>query len=138
MLLLDTNAVSELRQRKGNRNAGFSRWAGSLDIDQAFISVITLFEIEGGILLKQKNDAAQASTLKTWFEQEVIRRFSDRILPVDEAAIRIAARFRLIRTLPDRDAFIAATAIYRDMTVVTRNIKDFADTGARLLDPWSD
>jgi hypothetical protein len=98
--------------------------------------VICIFELQMGILQKQRTDEAQASVLRSWLTDYVMLSFSDRILAVDTAiALRCAALH-----VPDpcsyRDSLIAATALVHGMTVVTRNVSHFQRTGASLFDPW--
>ncbi len=101
-----------------------------------FVSAITIMEIEKGILQISRKDALQGNMLRGWFTQMVLREFTGRVLPFDtETAIHCASLH-----VPDQrsanDAMIAATAYRHDMTVVTRNVKDFEELGVKLLNPW--
>jgi predicted nucleic acid-binding protein len=71
-----------------------------------------------------------------WFDNDVLQRFAGRILPVDEQVAILCAELHVPNPRPDRDAYIAATALVHDLIVVTRNTRDFEGTGARLLNPW--
>ena len=137
MYVLDTNVVSELRPRR-NRESDphVIAWARSESPSSLYLSVICIFELQMGILQKQRTDEAQASVLRSWLTDYVMLSFSDRILAVDTAiALRCAALH-----VPDpcsyRDSLIAATALVHGMTVVTRNVSHFQRTGASLFDPW--
>ena len=92
--------------------------------------------MELGTLLMERHDARQGAILRSWMEGHVLPAFAGRILAVD---IPIALRGAALQ-VPDprsyRDALIAATALVHGMTVVTRNVKDFAATGVSILDPW--
>jgi hypothetical protein len=138
MYLLDTNVVSELRKaRSGKADAGVAQWAEQTRTAELFLSVISVQELEIGVLLRERKDAAQGRTLRAWLEQHVLPAFANRILPVDTAVARAGARLHVPDPRPVRDALIAATALVHGMTVVTRNVADFAPTGAVVLNPWS-
>ncbi|CCM78873.1 type II toxin-antitoxin system VapC family toxin [Rhizobium mesoamericanum] len=134
--LLDTNVVSELRKvGDGKADANVTKWVGAQDSHELVISVITILEIERGILTIQRRDTAQGSRLRGWMDSHVRPAFAERILPIDDA---IATRAHL--HIPDRrneaDALIAATALVYGPTVVTRNVQNFKDTGVIIIDPW--
>ncbi|MBI5899574.1 MAG: type II toxin-antitoxin system VapC family toxin [Rhodocyclales bacterium] len=137
MFLLDTNVVSELRKAKsGKADANVIAWAGSIASGSLFISVITLLELETGVLLLERRDSAQGAILRTWMDQHVLPAFHNRILPVDAVVALRCARLHVPDPGAGRDALIAATALVHGMTVVTRNIGDFQATGVTLLNPW--
>jgi predicted nucleic acid-binding protein len=137
MLLLDTNVVSELRKvRIGNADPNVARWVETLDTATLFISAITVHELEIGILLAERRDPPQGAVLRLWLETLALPAFQGRILPVDVAVGRRAARWHVPDPFPINDALIAATALVHGMTVVTRNIADFVPTGVPLLNPW--
>lgn len=135
MFVLDTNVLSELR-RPDRANPNVVRWADSVPVDQFFVSVMSLLEIERGALQIARKDLVQARVLRSWIDDHIRVRFANRILPVDEAvALRCAALY-VPDPRPERDALIAATALVHGMTVVTRNVDDFARTGVALFNPW--
>ena len=137
MLLLDTNVVSELRRvRNGKADANVSRWAETTDFAALFISVITAHELEIGVLLAERRDPAQGAMLRQWLETLALPAFRGRILPVDLAVAKHAARLHVPNPCPINDALIAATGLAHGMTVVTRNTEDFASTGVPVLNPW--
>jgi len=136
-LLLDTNAVSELRKvALGRGHPAVARWAAALDADTLFLSAVVIMELEIGVLRLERRDTGQAAILRRWIDDLLLPEFADRILPVDIAVARRAATLHVPRTRPERDAMIAATALVHGMAVATRNIGDFADMGVRLIDPW--
>lgn len=136
MYLLDTNVVSELR-RGSKAEPAVSAWANTAASELFFLSTITLLEIRRGILLIARRDPRQSAILETWLNDVVLREFESRILPFDaDMALRCAA-LHVPNPKPERDALIAATALAKDLTLVTRNLRDFSDCGVRLIDPWS-
>jgi toxin FitB len=138
MFLLDTNVISELRKHGDRRaNRRVSAWVEQVDADSCFVSAITLFEVELGILLlERRGDATQAEMLRSWYERKVLVEFADRTLPVDAAVARRCARLHVPRPRPERDGYIGATALVHGLAVVTRNVGDFGGTGLTVINPW--
>lgn len=137
MYLLDTNVISELRKAKsGKSNKNVILWANSVSARSLFLSVMTILELEIGILLLQRRDATQGALLRSWLNMHVLPAFSDRILVIDTAVAQCCAKLHIPDRRSDRDAIIAATALIHGMTVVTRNVNDFKDTGAQVFNPW--
>lgn len=137
MYLLDTNVVSELRKvRLGRADAQVARWAQEVAVAQLYISVITVHELEIGVLLLQRRDLPQGAVLRSWMDDYVLPAFGGRILPVDTAVVQRSAQLHVPDPQPFRDGLIAATALVHGMTVVTRNVADFARTEVALLNPW--
>ncbi len=138
MFLLDTNVISELRKvRLGKADAHVARWADSVDVNELHVSVITLQELEIGVLLAERRDPASGAVLRSWLTQQVLPAFAGRILPVDTLVAQRSARLHVPDPRPVRDGLIAATALVHGMTVVTRNMADFEQTGVALLNPWA-
>ncbi|MDR1799525.1 MAG: type II toxin-antitoxin system VapC family toxin [Bifidobacteriaceae bacterium] len=135
MLLLDTMVVSDIG--KTRIEPALRHWAKTVDLAQAFISVVSLEEIELGILLKARQDPVQAGYLRRWFSEAVLGGFQGRILPIDSAVALQAAALHLDRTCPANDARITATALVHQLTVVTRNVTDYAGTGVALINPYA-
>ena len=137
MILLDTNVVSELRKlRAGEGDANVARWAGSVDIADLYLSVITVMELEAGVLQMERRDAAQGAILRAWLDTYVLPDFDGRVLPVDTPVAKRCARLHVPDPRAERDALIAATALVHGMTVATRNTLDFGPTGVTVLNPW--
>ena len=137
MFLLDTNVISELRKvRSGKADQNVAHWADSVEAAARFVSVITLQELEIGILLAARKDAPKGALLRTWMNHHVLPAFAERILPVDTAVALRSARLHIPEPRPVRDALIAATALVHGMSVVTRNVPDFEPTGAVVINPW--
>ena len=138
MFILDTNVVSELRKvRQGKANARVARWAGSVNAVDLYLSAITIQELEIGVQLIERRDAAQGAMFRTWLNRHVLPAFDGRILPVDLIVAQRSASLHVPDPQPMRDSLIAATALVHGMTVVTRNVEDFKSTGVRILDPWA-
>ena len=139
MFILDTNVVSELRKvRVGKADEHVARWADSADAADLYLSVITIQELEIGVLLAERRDPAQGAIFRAWLNNHVLPAFAGRVLPIDVAVAQRSARLHVPDPRPVRDGLIAATALVHDMIVVTRNVADFEPTGARILNPWSD
>ncbi len=134
--LLDTNVVSELR-RPGKTHPAVRAWAGAFPIEQFFLSVISILEIEIGIRALERRDFAQAKPLRAWLEGRVLPQFDGRLIALDLKIARRCAELHVPDRLPERDAMIAATALTHNLVLVTRNEKDFRATGVVLLNPWA-
>ena len=138
MYLLDTNVISELRKaRAGKADRNVTAWAAPIPLTQFFVSVVTIHELEMGVLLAERRDPRQGRLLRTWLDGRVVAGFGTRILPVDTAVVRRSARLHVPDPRPFRDALIAGTALVHGMTVVTRNVTDFEPTGVPVVNPWT-
>ena len=137
MFLLDTNVVSELRKaRAGKADRNVAAWANDVPAAALFLSVISVQELEIGILLAERRDPEAGAVLRAWLEGHVLQAFAERIVLVDTAVARRSAALHVPNQRPVRDGLIAATALVHGMTVVTRNVADFEPTGVRVLNPW--
>lgn len=131
MYLVDTNVVAEAR--RGTREA--VAWLRSVDPFSVHLSVITLGEVMRGIALKRQSDPKAATHLTEWL-RKLRHDHRDRILPITDQIAVEWGRISALRPRGDADGLIAATAIIHDLIVVTRNLSDFEDTGAAVVDPW--
>ncbi|NUA26421.1 type II toxin-antitoxin system VapC family toxin [Cupriavidus basilensis] len=137
MYLIDTNVISEMRKReradKGVR--AFFRQAAKQD-SELYLSVVTVGELRRGVeLIQHRGDHAQGALLATWLHT-VLREFGAHILAVDAEIGQLWGRLRVPHAEHALDKLIAATALIHDLTVVTRNVSDLADTGVRVLNPF--
>lgn len=135
--LLDTNVISEWVKPRPDPHV--VAWLADTDEDRTFLSAISFAEIRLGIELLP--EGRRRRQLALWLAEDLTARFEGRILPVDrhiaEAWGVITARGRTAgATLPAIDGFFAATAEAHRLTLVTRNVKDFAPVGIPLLNPW--
>jgi predicted nucleic acid-binding protein len=133
--LLDTNIISEIRKRE-RAHPNVVRWVARTPIDEMCTSVMVLAEIRRGIELKRRNDPDQAQSLDRWFAQ-MRSRLGSRVLPIDEPIAEAWALLSVPNRLPLIDGLLAATAKLHGLTLVTRDVGDFARTGISLLDPFS-
>jgi len=137
--LLDTNVVSEgMKRHPAPRVAD---WLASLNPARAFISVVTLAELRSGI--DRLPAGVRRRELDDWLSREVVEGFRDRILTIDPGVANVCGRM-LARVHLDRgaavtmDVWIEATAQVHDLTVVTRNVRDFEPLSVPVLNPWLD
>jgi predicted nucleic acid-binding protein len=135
MFLLDTNVVSELR-RPDRGNPDVVRWASSVARSAQFLSAVTVLELEIGALSLSRKDKAQGGLLWTWIRHKVLPEFAGQILPFTVDTSLLCAPLHVPDRRPQRDTMIAATALEHRLTVVTRNIRDFASMGVPTLNPW--
>lgn len=136
--LLDTNVVSEWT--KPNPNPGVVAWLSEVDEDRVHLSVVTLAELRRGI--ERLPAGGRRMRLDEWLRQELVPRFEGRIIPIDEAVAEswgrvVARRDAAGRPIGTMDAFIAATAECHGLTLVTRNLADFAGSPGEIQNPWS-
>ncbi len=137
--LLDTNCISELVRIKPEPRV--VSWMQATEETLLYVSVLTLGEIRKG--LAGLPQGKRRTHLETWLEIELGARFAGRILPID---VSVADRWGLLaasakregRTLSAIDGLLAATALHHNLTVVSRNVSDFADTRVQVLNPWKD
>lgn len=134
--LLDTVTISEGRRRR--RDPGLLSWLAEVNPLLTSISVVTVLEIERGVLLAERSDAQQAAVLRSWLSDSVLSEFDGRVLPFDLASAQICASLHVPNPRPKYDAMIAATALVHGLTVVTRNVKDFEPMGVKVFNPWVD
>ncbi|MER9655300.1 type II toxin-antitoxin system VapC family toxin [Mesorhizobium sp. M0152] len=137
-LLLDTNVLSEVTRPAPD--ARVLDWLDGLDEDRSFISVVSIAEIRRGVALMDEGRKREA--LAEWLARDLPQRFEQRVIPVDEPVALawgdlMGLAKRRGRALSSMDGLIAATAIAQELTLATRNTKDFDGFGLELLDPWT-
>lgn len=136
MYLLDTNVMSELR--KGERGDPAVRsWIAPLEGDALFLSVLVVGEIRKGVERVRRHDTAAAEVLETWLS-EITSAHADRVLPVTTEIAERWGRMNVPDPLPVVDSLLAATAYVHGLTVATRNVSDFAATGALTINPFDE
>ena len=134
MYLIDTVVVSELRKLK--RDARLTSWIDRQRTSDLFISVVTVGEIERGIVRQRARDADFATALAAWLDR-VLSLYSERVLPFDLQVARRWGRLSAALGNDSADLMIAATALEHGLTVVTRNVSDFEPTGVETFNPFN-
>lgn len=137
--LLDTNVLSELI--KPRPEPAVHAWISGLNDRQAFLSCVSIAELRRGIEVMDSGKARDR--LESWVARDLVPRFRDRVLPLDLAAAdawgRLMARSKAVgANLGILDGFLAATAVTRGLTLVTRNTRHFEWSDVPLLNPWMD
>lgn len=136
MYLLDTNVISELwKFSRGKADPVFESWFRVYSDRPLYISVVTLMELERGVLVMERKDPAQGAYLREWCST-VREKFQKRTLVIDGAVADYCAGLHVPDKAPENDAWIAATALAHGLTLVTRNVKDFERLHVRLLNPF--
>ena len=133
MYLLDTNVVSELRRPRPH--ARVLAWLERVRDSDLYLSAVTIGELQAGVEITKDRDPAKAAEIAAWLEELAL---SYNVLPMDAQAFRHWAKL-LHRRSGElvEDAMIAATALVHNLTVVTRNVRDFETLGVRTLNPFT-
>jgi len=135
--LLDANVLSELKRPSPSHKV--TAFVAGCPLEQLYVSTITLAEIRFGI--ERSPDAIRRTEIQQWLTHTIRPMFAGRTLAITEDTM---LRWRLLvedgrksgRTFPQPDLIIAATASEHNLTLVTRNVKDFAGLGIAILNPW--
>lgn len=133
MYLLDMNVVSELRKPKPHQ--GVVEWVRKAPDESIYLSAVTVGEIQAGIEITRGQDPEKAQEIEMWLDS-VVQSYS--VLAADGSVFRRWAQ--LMHRRPDHhleDALIAATALARNLTVVTRNVDHFNSFGVSLINPFT-
>lgn len=136
--LLDTCVLSEFTRRQPEKKV--IDWLDRMDEDTLFISAITIGEIQHGI--ERLPESHRKTELLVWFNNELIRRFETRILPLDAAAMllwgSLVARMEQDgKPMSVMDSLIVATALQNNLIIATRNSSDFLPCGVQVINPWN-
>jgi predicted nucleic acid-binding protein len=138
MYLLDTDVVSELRKEAAGRaDPQVVRWVAAVPRTQLFVSAVTMFELELGVLRSERADPVKGERLRRWLEDDVVPSFARQVFAVNDRVARLAAAFHVPDPAPLRDSLIGATALVHRMPVVTGNDRDFTRfEGLGVVNPW--
>ena len=136
--ILDTCVISELVAKRPDPKV--VEFIDSLDSDDVYLSVITIGEITKGV--EKLPDSKRKQELYSWLKEDLLARFYARVVPLDidilmEWGLLIAHLESTGITLPAIDSLISATALTHKLTLVTRNVDDFKDTGVEIVNPWA-
>jgi len=138
VFLIDTNVISEVRKRE-RADPGVAAFFRDIASNQeaVFLSAVTVGELRRGAeIIRHRGDRPQAQQLEAWLE-ELLREYHDRVLSFDADAAQVWGRLRAPNPQHVIDKQIAAIALINDLTVVTRNVGDFANTGVKLRNPFA-
>ena len=133
MYLLDTDVLSALRRRQ--RDPAVARWVETQRTSDLYLSVVTVGEVERGIVRQQRRDPAFAEALAVWLDR-VLAWYGDRVLGVDLPTARRWGQLSGALGHDGADLLIAATALEHGLTVVTGNTRHFEPTGVAVLNPF--
>ncbi|KXV15704.1 DNA-binding protein [Caballeronia megalochromosomata] len=137
MFLADTNVISETR-REERANEGVRAFFESAELrnQTVLLSVVTVGELRRGVdSLRHRGDLRQAENMEAWL-RGVLRSYDRKIVPVNRTVGEVWGRLRARHPEPAVDRLIAATALVHDLTVVTRNVRDFERVGVKMLNPF--
>jgi hypothetical protein len=131
--LVDTNVVSEANKRRAD--AGVTEWFAGVRARDIWLSVLVIGEIRAGIERLRRRDRVAAQRTQDWLDQ-LVATHHRQILPITQDVAEVWGSLNVPQRLPTVDALLAATALVHDLTLVTRNVKDVASSGVRLLNPF--
>ena len=132
MFLIDTDVLSALRRRE--RSPQIARWMSRQREGDLYLSVVSIGEIERGIIRRQRSNPDFAHTLALWLDS-VIKLYGEQILGVNLAVARRWGQLSAGIGNDSADLLVAATALEHGLSVVTRNVRHFRPTGVRVIDP---
>lgn len=139
MFLLDTNIISESRKLGTSRiDPRAARWFAQVDVEVTFVSAMTIFELERGVGQMERRDAKQGAVLRRWLDDQIMTIYEHRTLALSREVALVCAGLHIPDPKSERDAWIAATAIAAELTLVSRNAGDFATMGVKLINPFDE
>ncbi len=132
--LLDTNILAELRKREAG-NAGVRQWFAEVADEHLYLSVLVIGEVRRGVELLRRRDPIAAAQLDAWLHR-MKAQFGSRIVGIDSDICELWGSIGLQQPVPPIDGLLAATALFHDMVLVTRNVADIERTGVRYVNPF--
>lgn len=137
MFLLDTNIISESRKLGSSRiDPRAAAWLSQTDAEATYVAAMTIFELERGVRQMERRDTVQGTALRRWLDDQIMPTYEHRTLPLSCEVALICAGLHIPDPKSERDAWIAATALDAGLTLVTRNVADFAGMGVELVNPF--
>ncbi len=137
MFLLDTNIISESRKLGTSRiDPHVALWLSRIDVEVTYVAAMTMFELERGVQQMEHRDAKQGVVLRRWLNDQIMTTYEHRTLPLTRDVALICAGLHIPDPKSERDAWIAATAIDAELTLVSRSVDDFANMGVGLINPF--
>lgn len=138
VFLVDTNVISEIRKHTKANKGVRAFFKQAVEEEQPlFLSVVTVGELRRGVeLIRYRGDLHQADRLEKWLTG-ILSEYQDNLLDISPDIAQLWGRLRVPHPENALDKLIAATALIYDLTLVTRNHKDFAKTGAKLFNPFT-
>jgi len=137
MFLVDTNVISEVRKKSKVKPGVRAFFKQAIeDKTRIYISVVTVGELRRGVeRIRYRGDVRQANQLEKWLAG-LLTEYQDHILDINQDIAQLWGRLRVPHPENVLDKQIAATALIYELTIVTRNYKDFVKTGVRVLNPY--
>ena len=135
--LLDTCVLSEYTRRKPEEKV--FQWVDAIAEEELFLSAITIGEVKNGI--ERLEESHRKTELQVWLNDGIIKRFGQRILPLDAQTMLVWGSLRAKmgkagQPMPIMDSLIVATAMQNNLIIATRNVSDFLACGLQLINPW--
>jgi toxin FitB len=133
--LIETDVLMHVR-RRDKTDPSVRAWFETCEPGRAFVSALTLFELEQNCEALMLKDVSKGAMIRLWLNRHILPAFEGRVLAVDGAVARIAASLQATRPRVERDAMVAATALTHKLGIVTGHAQFFAGTGAQVINPW--
>ncbi len=131
--LLDTDILSAIRRKQ--RDPNLEKWLNSIQSADVYLSVVTIGEVERGIIQQRRMNPEFAEELQRWLDT-ILLSYEQRILPMSVSIARRWGQLSGELGHNNADLMIAATALEHNLTVATRNTRHFEPTPVSLINPY--